>query len=750
MELSLSSRLIIAAGATLSLSGAALLYTAVENQASELRAAFADQLGDGLDTLRIELAEQAIIGDYATIQQILDKRARRKGIAMAGWTDNAGKSLVARNTPPAAEAPGWFIRWIALPTLQGRLAVEVGGVPYGTVFERLTPIPGQNQIWGMFKRQALVLAAGMLAFFAVAVAVLRWGLRPLHVLAEGAARFGRGDYSVRLALRGPPEMRPGIEAFNLMAARIEALLDSLRQREAVLEENESKLRDITSNLGEGVYLLDRDWRVSFMNPEAERLLGWRAEELLGKDAHEAFHEHGRGGSRVASRDCPIRRTNFAGKTYRSRDEVFRRRDGTGFPVALVAAPIRKEGRVAGSVVAFYDITERKRTEESLHKFFLAVEHSANSVVITDAGGNIEYVNPQFTKTTGWRAEEVIGRNPRILKSWEAPAGDYEKLWQTLAAGGEWRGEFRNCRKDGSLYWESASISPIRNRRGKITHFIAVTEDITARKQAEEDLKRLNETLEQRVREEVESNREKDHLLLQQSRFAAMGEMIGNIAHQWRQPLNALGLLLENIHDAYRYRELDDRYLEESMDRGRRLIAKMSSTIDDFRNFFKPNREKTAFSVAATVNDVLYLVEAAFGNRGIGLQFTVEEDGRVEGFPNEYSQVVLNLLANAKDAILERGVTGGRVEIRAWREGRNMRLAVRDNGGGVADEVAGKIFDPYFTTREKGTGIGLYMSKMIIENNMGGTIEFHNTGEGAEFVIVTPMSETHDSTGGENA
>lgn len=404
----------------------------------------------------------------------------------------------------------------------------------------------------------------------------------------------------------------------------------------------------------------------------------------------------------------------------------------------VRIPLQGSPELRRSISAFNRMADEiGETLESLRTFSRAVEYSANSVVITDIRGNIEYVNPKFSQVTGYTPEEAIGQNSRLLKSGKTSEEEYRQLWETITGGGEWRGEFHNKRKDGSLYWESASISAIRNDRGEISHFVAVKEDITARKEAEANLQQLNETLEQRVKEEVEKNREKDHLLMRQSRLAAMGEMIGNIAHQWRQPLNGLTLLLVNLRDARAYNELSQAYLEDTVHKAEQLIHAMSATIDDFRNFFQPNREKLPFTLEQAVRDAITMVEASFREHAIEIVVSVADKGRTLGFRNEYAQAVTNMLGNAKDAILAGGVKNGRVEISISCRNDQGYVIIRDNGGGVPQEIMGKIFDPYFTTREKGTGVGLYMSKMIIENNMDGSIEVRNAGEGAEFVIMTP-------------
>jgi signal transduction histidine kinase len=257
--------------------------------------------------------------------------------------------------------------------------------------------------------------------------------------------------------------------------------------------------------------------------------------------------------------------------------------------------------------------------------------------------------------------------------------------------------------------------------------------------ARDEIAQLNAGLEQRVKDEVTQSREKDHLLIRQSRLAVMGEMIGNIAHQWRQPLNALGLVLANLKDAEQYGELTRDYLERQVADGRRLVERMSHTIDDFRRFFRPDKNKECFSIKAVVEDTVGLISASFKANNIDIVLHMPEDAQMEGFPNEYAQVLLNLLGNAKEAIAQRGRRGGHVEIRLRKDAGMACLSVADNGGGIPEQAMERLFEPYFSTKETGTGIGLYMSKMIIENSMGGRIEFRNEGDGAVFTLLTPIA-----------
>jgi C4-dicarboxylate-specific signal transduction histidine kinase len=253
-----------------------------------------------------------------------------------------------------------------------------------------------------------------------------------------------------------------------------------------------------------------------------------------------------------------------------------------------------------------------------------------------------------------------------------------------------------------------------------------------------NLERTVTQQQERIDEAITELRQKDQLMISQSRQAAMGEMIGNIAHQWRQPLNALSMVLGNIQSAHHYNELTSEHLAKRVEKGNHLIQKMSSTINDFRNFFLPDKEVASFSARDQINHAVSLVEAGLTSQNIIIHLEADQDIMLTGFPNEYSQVLLNLLTNSRDAIKGSGVLAGIITISLYDRNGQSCTSVRDNGGGIPADVIDKIFEPYFSTKDMGTGIGLYMSKMIIERSMNGTIEAKNSESGAEFVIVTPI------------
>ncbi|UFS69605.1 response regulator [Geomonas sp. RF6] len=268
--------------------------------------------------------------------------------------------------------------------------------------------------------------------------------------------------------------------------------------------------------------------------------------------------------------------------------------------------------------------------------------------------------------------------------------------------------------------------------------------------AKQALRVLNRELEKRVAERsaalsaetaerlaaLEELRRKDEVLMQQSRQAAMGEMIGNIAHQWRQPLNGVGLLIQDITLCFEDGDFSREYLEATTKKIMQLIQHMSQTIDDFRNFFMPDKEKVSFDVHQVVVRTLTLVAGDFSDKGIRREVVAQDHPTITGYPNEFSQVLLNMFSNARDAHLERKTENPWVKVTlSSQEGRALVL-VEDNAGGIPEEIIGRIFEPYFTTKEqgKGTGVGLYMAKNIVEKNMNGSLTVCNTPVGVQFRI----------------
>ncbi|MBY0541739.1 MAG: sensor histidine kinase [Campylobacterales bacterium] len=233
---------------------------------------------------------------------------------------------------------------------------------------------------------------------------------------------------------------------------------------------------------------------------------------------------------------------------------------------------------------------------------------------------------------------------------------------------------------------------------------------------------------------VNEKNEKEKLLIHQSKLASMGEMINNIAHQWRQPLTHLGFINMNLQLAYEDNPIDKKYLKEKILESNAQLDFMSKTIDNFSDFYLLNKQKELFLISNAVKKALDIMEPIFENNKIEFKFNVIKDKQINAYENEYSQVILNLLTNAKDVLISRNIENPQITITIDEKNDLSITSIFDNAGGIENKYQNKIFEPYFTTKQKGSGIGLYMSKMIIQSHFKGKIRVFNTNKGACFSI----------------
>ena len=252
-----------------------------------------------------------------------------------------------------------------------------------------------------------------------------------------------------------------------------------------------------------------------------------------------------------------------------------------------------------------------------------------------------------------------------------------------------------------------------------------------------EMERMNKLLQARVEKQLKISREKDKILFQQSKMVSMGEMLQNIAHQWRQPLaevNACVLVIDNIiYEKYN----DDTSIQKELSSIERLTSYMSKTIDSFREFFDNKKEITNFSINSSLNNALTILERTFEENNIVVELTLNDEYMIETYENELQQVLLVLLNNAKDAFIINQIQNPRILIQVQAFKNQYRISICDNAGGIDYAIVDKIFEPYFTTKQKsqGTGLGLYISRMIIEDNMNGQLNVKNNLNGACFNII---------------
>ncbi|RYA22412.1 hybrid sensor histidine kinase/response regulator [Malaciobacter halophilus] len=228
--------------------------------------------------------------------------------------------------------------------------------------------------------------------------------------------------------------------------------------------------------------------------------------------------------------------------------------------------------------------------------------------------------------------------------------------------------------------------------------------------------------------------EKNEILIHQAKMATMGEMIGVIAHQLKQPLNVLSLYCNDVKDSYNFGEINDEFIDEFSKKTKSNINFMSQTIDDFRDFFNPKKSKSKFLLKKVIENSQSLLLKQLQNNNVNLHIDVSNE-EVYGVDSELEQVILNLLTNAQDAFIEREIEQRDIYITAGSNKNYTVLVVEDTAGGIKEDDPEKIFDPYFTTKEKGTGTGLYMVKLVVKTSFNGELKLKNTGKGAKFIMI---------------
>lgn len=437
----------------------------------------------------------------------------------------------------------------------------------------------------------------------------------------------------------------------------------------------------------------------------------------------------------------------------SREEI-KLRDGT--ILDRYSSPVvDKAGKHYGRIWTFHDVTERKKTEDKLRQLSLAVEQSPVTVVITDPNGDIQYVNRKFTESTGYTPEEVLGKNPRILKSGSLSKEGYAELWKTILGGKEWRGKLCNRKKNGDLFWEDATITPILDPNGKISHFLAVKEDVTERMEIEAQLR-------------------------QAQKLEAIGQLAAGIAHEINTPTQFVTDNLQFIRDswavvtelleAYRSsvqrcetvlgpslasslaeieRKADFQFIAAEMPRaieqgldGARRVANIVHAMKEFSH--PDSAEKTQIDLNNAIESTITVAR----NEWKYVADVITEFDRsiplVVCYPGEVNQTILNLIVNAAHAIKDNLRAGekGKITIRTSMREEYAEIAISDTGSGIPEAIRTRIFEPFFTTKEvgKGTGQGLALAHSIVVKKHLGRIWFETkVGSGTTFFIDLPLN-----------
>ena len=532
-----------------------------------------------------------------------------------------------------------------------------------------------------------------LALLALLVVIVLVGLlddlvvrRLKHILSATEA-IASGDYSQPLHVTRQDEV-------GMLADGINRMKEGIQQREEDLKASESRFRSLIENAADGIFIADLSGRYIDVNSAGCSMLGFERDEIIGKTIMDLIPPE------EVQRLDDSKDEMQKGDTNLSEWSLIKK-DGSYLPVE-VSANILPSGQWQAFV---RDISERKQIEEKIRKLSQAIEQSGEAIAITDADGTIEYVNPAFCAVTGYSEQEVLGGNPRILKSGSQDVRFYEKMWHTIADGQIWQAKVINKKKSGELYPAMLTISPIKNEQGEITNFIGLQQNL-------------------------EKYEELEAQFHQSQKMEAIGTLVGGIAHDFN---NNLAGITGNLYLAKKAaRDMPD--VVKRLDSVEKLSFTAAATIQQLLAFSRKGIvEMHPLSISSFLKETIKLNQVSLPEN-ISFQLQVNDtDMQVKGDINQLQQVLMNLINNAYDAVRECEAPSIQVQLDRFKadesftrqheeahEGEYACISITDNGTGIKAEHIEHIFEPFFTTKEpgKGTGLGLAMVYGAVKTHGG--------------------------------
>lgn len=496
------------------------------------------------------------------------------------------------------------------------------------------------------------------------------------------------------------------------------------------KENAAYLGSLFKHTGEGLISISADGKIESFNPAAENMFGYDEQEILGENVSILIPQ----GERMAH-DGYLQRTELVENRVinKARDLLGQRKDGSVFPIDLNVSRIWRSNSQKSFIGIIRDITDRKqaedRIEESMHLFTQAVEQSPVSVEIADRYGIVVYANNRYFETTGYNKGEVIGKTPH--KSIINDMGDdnFVTQWESVFAGESWQGEYQNTRKDGELYWESVSISPIRDAEGHIKHFIAIKEDITDEKELREKLQHQTEVLEQS--------------LVQERQYNAMHrEFVTMTSHEFRTPLAIIDTAAQSL--VRHSEQMEPEQKKDRLEAIRTSVVRMTDLIESSLSLSVFDAGKLAFNPEPC--DVRGIVEECCRTQraitpDMEIELSMGDDPiMINGEAKHLQRVFTNLLSNA----VKYSDTSRAILISAEIDNDEVQIAVKDQGVGIPADEMPRLFERFFrastSTGIPGTGVGLYMVKGLVEIHGGRVSVLSTQGGGSTFVACFPLLE----------
>jgi two-component system cell cycle sensor histidine kinase/response regulator CckA len=688
-----------------------------------------------------------VFKDSSGINDVLQSVRQNKNLDYFFVTDDSGKVIASYNLQS----------WHKEINQQDEYIAHIS--PDGNLYETVTPVLHEGKTIGqLFMGMSLkklkdevvkarmttslvslvIFLIGMIAVFGISTIITK----PLSLMVVTAKRIASGDLSQRASVSQQDEVGLLAKSFNQMVNNLEVEINRTLEKR-VQDRTQELQQEITERIKAedalrvssqrqdlvlrtvpmAFYTTEPEgqMKTTWISGQVENVSGFTPEQFINDGTFWASRLHPEDRETTLKKYNATLQNNYASVEYR-----WQCADGKYHWFLDQAVLVRDElGHPKDVIGTWLDINERRQTEEDIRKLSRAVQQSPVSIIITNTKGDIEYVNPKFLEVTGYTLDEVIGKNPRILQSGETPRDAYKKLWETITAGGEWQGEFHNKKKDGELFWESATISGIKNSDGVITHFVAVKEDTTEKKKLEKQF-------------------------LRSQRMESLGTLAGGIAHDLNNVLAPI-LMAIQLFQSRATDENSKRWLstiESSAKRGADIVKQVLTFARGIEG------ERIVLQIKHLLREVDAIISETFP-RNIQIRSYISKNlWTISGDTTQLHQVIMNLCVNARDAM----PNGGALALRAENvtiddeathqyfeaiPGHYVVLSVEDNGMGIPEKIIDKIFDPFFTTKDigKGTGLGLSTVMAIVKSHGGFVSVQSEMGKGSKFYIYLPASET---------
>ncbi len=570
-----------------------------------------------------------------------------------------------------------------------------------------------------------------------------------HVLQRPLAKFGvvlGAIFLIELAGHRLELGMPGWAGALIDAAILTALASIIlwplivKPLRIALETEQARARAIVDTACDAIITIDDNGIIQALNRAARIMFGFSDQNAIGRNVSIIAPPHYRERLEGYLENYRQRGEKHLTGTNRQLDAM--RIDGEVFPIELWVAEVWVGGKHF-FIATIRDITERKRTERRLKKLSQAIEQSPAATAIMDTCARFTYVNPKFLEITGYTQEELIGKTPAVIKSDLTPPDVYHDLWSTILSGREWRGEMQNRRKNGELYWEYEIISLVKNEHGEIVNFIAVKEDITERKRAQEALHQQRVRLLEAERELLQAH----DSLAEADRLESVGRLAAGVAHEVKNPLTIIRLGVD-----YLSKHLSQESNQEVLDDVRGAIDRADGVIRDLLDFSRQKQfARRPTDINQVIDKAIHLTKHEIKRRNIAIVRNPSNPmPPIYADPDRLVQVLINLLSNAAQAIGQDGsievVTRSmhlserdleRSERSVFRIGEPViAVDIRDNGPGFSAEHKKKLFEPFLTTKPvgEGSGLGLAVSRNIVIMHRG-SISISNRSEGGVSVLL---------------